>query len=265
MLKITNQQLYSDIQSELSNTELTENSAELFYSATKESLSVQEEFSEELIEKCASIGFDAVNDLYQAQNNIEIQSEYSDGIVEDLFCTEDQDIYANWISHGANIVKSGAKAIGAAFKSRTSYAKDMSKSALGRQAYDRHGNSIFGRMAGTYEASRRQFKKDDKANKKKADDIIEDSRHKAKQETKGFFGKFKDDKTGFMGHKAGFGGMKKWAGQNKLQAATAAAAGTAAVAGGSYLAYKAYKRRQAQKQAQSQQGLNQTHQVQPTI
>lgn len=262
MYKVTNQQLYNDIRQGLDGVQISESSAEEMYSAIKDTLQDQEGFTEELIEKCASVAFDAVTDLYMESQGSQAQTQFSEDNIEELFAAEDQETYATWVGHGLNILKAGTKAVRNALRGRVSYAEHMKDSALGRQAVQRHGTGILGRMAGTYEAERRQFKKQDWKNKKEAQDIIKRKSDQVKAgPVKGFFKGF-SDRNGFMGNKGGLSGMKDWAKHNKAQAATAGAVGAAAVGGAGYLAYRAYKKRKAAQAAQA--GLNATHQVQPT-
>jgi len=265
---ITSQQLYSDLTSELSGVELNESSAEEMYSVIKSELSSQEEFSEELIEKCASIGFDAVNDLYQKSQGLEIQESYSEENCEDLFSVEDQEIYTTWVGRAASQLKAVAKGTKDAVQyigRKNSYLRDVrDEGSTNKKLWAaKNGGGILSRFKTGYKSSMHETKVD-RANKARENKKIMQDLGKSGESKKGFFGKFKNSQ-GFMGRKGGISGMKDWAKSNKAQAATAGVVGAAAIGGAGYLAYKALKNRKQAAQANQPNQQNQTHQIQPTV
>lgn len=266
MYKVTNQQLYSDIKQAMNGVELNEHSAEEMYSAIHDTLQDQEGFTEELIEKCASVAFDAVNDLYSQSQGVEVQSTYSGENLEDLFAADNQEVYATLVGRVANYVGS----VGAGLKEgvqylwrRKQYARDKALGdSFGAKAAKQHGKGFFGRMAAGAQAQYRRNKAAGIKRDRAADQEFEKRLAQKNQSRKSFFGRFKDDKGAVMGLGKKGGGIVKWAKENKAQAATAGAVGAAALGGAGYLAYRAYKKRKAAQAAQQQ---NATHQVQPNV
>lgn len=269
MYIVTNQQLYSDIRQAMNGVELNEHSAEEMYSAIHDTLQDQEGFTEELIEKCASVAFDAVNDLYSQSQGIEVQSTYSNENLEDLFAADDQEVYATLVGRVANYVGSVANGLkeGAQYLwRRKQYARDKALGdSIGAKAAKKHGKGLFGRIVAGTQAQYRRNKlaaiKRDRAAEQEFQDKLADKR----QSGKSFFGRFKDKKGAFMGLGKKGDGIVNWAKNNKAQAATAGAIGAAAVGGAGYLAYRAYKKRKAAQAAQANQQPNATHQVQPYV
>lgn len=270
MYKVTNQQLYSDIRQAMNDVELNEYSAEAMYSAIQDTLQDQEGFTEELIEKCASIAFDAVNDLYSQSQGIEVQSIYSGENLEDLFAAENQELYATWVGRAANYVGSAAMGLKDGFQyfwRRKKYRRDKQLGdSIGEKAAKQHGKGFWGRVAAGTQAQYRRNRlaaiKRDRAGEKEFQKKLAEKNSEKVQSKKSFFERFNDHKGAFMGLGKGGGGFTNWAKNNKAQAATAGAVGAAAIGGAGYLAYRAYKKRKA---AQANQQQNATHQVQPNV
>lgn len=265
MVTITNQMLYNALKAEFSKTKITEVTAENAYSYFADLLSQQEEFSDELIDKAASVAFDAVNDCYAESCGIPSQISYSEENVEDLFTMESQDQFATWVgraaAHVGGVLKGAKNAVKYIGRSG-SYIRDMndmSKSKSDdRRAEKRHGSGFWGRAVAGHESyvNRRakigrhvyrstrsnEYWRDKGKNEGKED----------QQKQKSFIGRFKDSNGSFMGMGKKGIGVGKWAKQNKLQAGVAAGAATAAVAGGAYLTYKAIQKKKAKAKAEAE-------------
>jgi hypothetical protein len=273
MVTITNQMLYNALKAEFSKNGVTDVTAEEAYSYFTETLTGQEGFSEELVEKCASVAFDAANDCYSEQCGTPSQNTYSDENLEDLFTAESEQEFYSWVG---SIAKGAGAAIGQGYKNfQRKYKKEG-----GLAVAKTFGSLGLNNLRGTGSAFKKAYRdnQDESAirrrsggDAKKADrmrEALKRKRSKIAEEKaeakatkerneKGFFKRFKDDKGSFMGMGKKGTGLKTWAKQNKAQAATAAAVGTAAVAGGAYLTYKAIKKRKAAKQAQQNQNQTQ--------
>lgn len=242
MYTITNQDLYASLVSEFKKSEITADSAQEVYDAMFETLS-QQGFAEELVEKCASIAFDAMNDCYSEAQGIAVQNEYAEGEVEDLFNAESfQDLYALFES-----TRRGLRAVG------EQISKNRDKHEL--ETGHRHlGFGLFKALKGARSAYRDAYDKSESDRRKERQDRYDLKYHPEEfRSKKGFFGRFRDDNGSFMGLGKNGEGMVKWAKKNKAQAATAAAATAAVVGGTGYLAYRAYKKKKVAQQAQQNQ------------
>jgi hypothetical protein len=287
MVTITNQMLYNALKAEFSKNGVTDVTAEEAYSYFTESLTGQEGFSEELVEKCASVAFDAANDCYSELCGAPSQNTYSDENLEDLFTAESEQEFYSWvgsIAKGAGAaVKQGYKNFQRKYKKEGGLAVLKTGASLGlnnlrgtgsafKKAYraNRTEDAIQRRSGGDKEKADKMRKRlaysrmspEEKAAHNanlaaKAKAEAKEARATKRRENKSFITRFKDDKGSFMGMGKKGTGLKTWAKQNKAQAATAAAVGTAAVAGGAYLTYKAIKKRKAAKQAQQNQNQTQ--------
>lgn len=241
MYTITNQDLYASLVSEFKKSEITADSAQEAYDAMFETLS-QQGFAEDLVEKCASITFDAMNDCYSEAQGIAVQTEYAEGEVEDLFNAGSfQDLYA--------LFESTRRGLRAAFKQRR---KNIDRAKIKRGGWAHLTNALDFSGAGKKfsEAYNESEKNKEETRQRKYDRKYHPEESRSK---KGFFGRFRDDNGSFMGLGKNGEGMVKWAKKNKAQAATAAAATAAVVGGTGYLAYRAYKKKKAAQQAQHNQ------------
>jgi hypothetical protein len=272
MYKVTNQQLYNDIRQGLDGVQISEFSAEEMYSVIQDTLRDQDEFSEELIDKCASIAFDAVNDLYMESRGTKPQTSFSNENIEELFTAENQELYATWIGRGLAYLNAVRKGAGAMIGNTSdSYSRKVSSEYGGRA--ERFGNSgkagMWSRFKQTAAGHMDDVRARDRAKKENIAERAEKVRKRKEDKAKGtFLSGFRDNKGKLFGLNGGEG-IKKWAKDNKGHAALVAGGTAALVGGGGYLAYRAYKKRkaaQAQQAAQSQQaGLNSTHQIQPNV
>lgn len=213
MVAITNQQMYSDILELFKETELNENSAEGLFSVTKEILASQDEFTDELKDKCAAIAFDAINDLYQAQQGIDAQQSYTEENSETLFNSESQEIYTGLLQRW-----------------KEKY-EDWQDARAERKAKKRILDDIHQEVR---EKSRKSRLKNLKQSLR---DFAKSSRKAAGLSTSSTLGEKIDN-------------AKAWLSKNKKGVAIA---GGVAAAGAGYLAYRAYKKKQAQKAAQVKQ------------
>lgn len=217
MVTITNQQLYSDFLELFKETELTENSAEGLFSITKEILASQEEFTDELKDKCAAIAFDAINDLYQAQQGIDAQQSYTEENSETLFNSESQEVYTGLLQRWKEKYEDWQDAR-AERKAKKQILNDIHQEKRDKERSERFKNA-----------------------KKNLKDFAKSSRKAAGLSDKSSFGEKIDN-------------AKAWLNKNKKGVAIA---GGVAAAGATYLAYKAYKRKQAQKAAAQAPNANQ--------
>lgn len=275
MVTITNQMLYNALKAEFSKYGVTEVTAEDAYSYFAEELSNQEGFSEEMIEKCASVAFDAANDCYNELCGNPPQSSYSEDNLEDLFTSSSQDEFATWVGRGAAHIAANLKGLKQGIQyigRKRKYLADKGEhgNKYEREAARKHGSGFMGRMATGRQSYMDRIKRREELLNKKSDLTRKDEnaakgkklreareasekRAKAKRDKKGFFKRFNDDKGTFMGMGKKGVGIGKWAKQNKAQAATAAGVGAAVVAGGAYATYKAIKKRNQAKAAQAKQ------------
>lgn len=267
MVTITNQMLYNALKAEFSKNGVTEVTAEDAYSYFAEELSSQEGFSEEMIEKCASVAFDAANDCYNESCGNPPQSAYSEDNLENLFTSNSQDEFATWVGRGAAHIAGAAKGLKNAvqYVGRSSkYKRDFGSrgNKFERSAYDKttgkHGFAA--RLREGHESYIRKKRTEAITKHRNTLKGMADDRRKSEEKDKseerskkGFFKRFKDDKGAFMGMGKKGAGMGQWAKQNKAQAATAAGVGAAVVAGGAYATYRAIKKRNQAKAAQAKQ------------